>query len=104
MEHIRKKSEGVYEVTDHGLADWQAMFDSSDWARRYRDTVRAHAERTGRVTLQYWRLHMGPFFGEASVMNTAQVAKQLDVPVSDLQEIRRETMALVRQRVGKPPL
>lgn len=90
-------------VTDHGMKVWQLMWENSEWARTYRAEVVAFAEQQGGITLAYWRLARGPFFGERTLMTISEAARELKVPTSTLQAVRSATHAHVRQRLGPMP-
>lgn len=57
------------------------------------ERLRAYAERTGGVTLEYWRLAMGRIWGEPFMMTDDEVAKRLKRPISELKAIVAETNA-----------
>jgi NADH:ubiquinone oxidoreductase subunit E len=58
-------------------------------------TVR-HATEAGGLTLAIWRLAQGQFFGEPMLMSLDEVAKQLEMPLSEVRRIVTETDERIR--------
>jgi hypothetical protein len=58
--------------------------------------LRAYAEQQGGLTLSYWKLAMGRIWGDPVMMTTDEVAKRLQLPVSQLQGIVEETDRAIR--------
>lgn len=54
--------------------------------------IQEYAERTGGVTLKYWQLALGRIWGEPFMMSNDEVARRLELPESDIDEIFAETM------------
>jgi hypothetical protein len=58
--------------------------------------IKAEAEARGGVTLSVWKLHMGRLWGDATVRSSDEVARELGLPLSQVQSIIRETRGHVR--------
>lgn len=69
----------------------------------FRETWVAYAKREGGLTLQYWRLRQGPWFGEPIQMNDEACAARLNVPLSDLRMIKKATFTTLRRQLKHNP-
>lgn len=90
---------GVIIHTPAQLEGWERVFAQNPRHAKMRDLIVSYARERGGLTLEYWRLLVGPFFGEPQKMNTQQVAERLGVSVSELSDIADETWKWVRPRL-----
>jgi hypothetical protein len=58
---------------------------------RHDEILRAYAEETGGLTLEFWKLSMGRIWDEPYMMTAEDVAERLNRPVAELQNIVDET-------------
>lgn len=76
----------------------QALARDTPLAAKWRLVVE-YARDNGGLTLDYWEMKMGPLFGKPSRAGTADCARELGVPVSDLAEIATRTWEWVDNRM-----
>lgn len=57
--------------------------------------IRNYALEQGGQVLAMWRKLEGPLFGENTTMRTSTAARELKLPLSKVEAMRRETIAIV---------
>jgi hypothetical protein len=77
------------------LKELRQVMDSYPLLSRKRELVVAYARVKGGLTLDFWKLFMGPWFEEPWVMTLEGCSQRLGVPVSDLRQICKETQAAI---------
>jgi hypothetical protein len=66
---------------------------------KQRELTVAYARREGGLTLEFLRRLNGPFFGEPTAMSLPACARELGVPVSELQRIAKDASDWVTPRL-----
>lgn len=82
------------------MQQWERHFEENAHARETRDLIVSYTRERGGVTLELFRLLLGPYFGEPTMMRPSLIADELGVPVSDLAQAHAETWAWVRANRG----
>lgn len=94
---------GKRHLTEDDLIRWRAFYEAyPGWKKRW-ELVAEYARAQGGLVLAFWRLKVGPAFGEDTWYSVEACAEELDVPVSELKTIYSRTMRWVRPRLRKDP-
>lgn len=95
--------DGIIEFTPDDLARWEAHYARNPGHRKMRDLVVSYARSRGGLTLQFWELKTGQWFGKPLMMRTDRIAEKLGVPHSELEKVLAETFAWVGPRLDADP-
>lgn len=86
------------------LRDYQRLTSKHGPLLAMRKIFVDYAREQGGLTLDVWRLRMGPWFGEPQVMSLDAVAEALGVPVSEVSRVLEETHAAVSPKLREQNL
>ena len=68
-----------------------------------RAAIVAYAQSRGGLTLEFWKLKVGPWFDQPHLMKVDRIAETLGVPVSKLDEMYVETWNHARKQLDTDP-
>ena len=93
----------VVRLTDHEMAAFQAADHRNPGVSKLYELIVDYAKDQGGIVEQFWRLHMGRLFGEPMMMTFDECAQQLDLPLSEVEQIFARSRQAVLARWKQTP-
>jgi hypothetical protein len=93
----------VVHFTAAELRGFEDSYARGPSMRKLRDLTVDHARKQGGLTLAFWELHQGQFFGKPAMMTVDECAKRLGIPVSRAAAILDETQRAIVPRWKASP-
>lgn len=72
-------------------------------AQKKRELIVQRARAEGGLTLTFWKLFKGPWFGEPTMLSLEECATELKIPVSELIKLGDRTMDSIRTELENSP-
>jgi hypothetical protein len=76
------------------------LFDNEPGYAAMRDAIVSYAREQQGLTLHYWTLAKGPWFGQSVSFNAEARAARLGLPVSEQAKVIEQTIEAVRPRLA----
>jgi hypothetical protein len=89
--------------TPESLAGWMAAEERDPAMAKLRDLTVDYVTDQGGLTLDVWRLYMGPWFGDSIMMTLEDAARQCGIPAQLAINIVRSTDAVIIPRWRRCP-